>query len=114
MSRMTALDPELAGLRKDQFEILPHQAQRKLSRVVVPLRRSQFPQMGGRYNSRFAKRVEQKIAGQAQLKAQRERLRDGLHTHAEHRVYDKLHRHSRAARSHIKPLLGDLVEDRRH
>jgi TorA maturation chaperone TorD len=43
--------------------------------------------MGCRHHRRFAQRVEQKVARQAHLAAWCERLRDGLHTHAQDGVY---------------------------
>src|SRR5258708_11880815 len=67
---------------QDQSEILAHETNRKLWRVVVLFGGNQFAGMGRSDDSSLGQCVKEKIARQVQPRAQRDRFSGGLHAYS--------------------------------
>jgi hypothetical protein len=77
----------VGGRIQDQSEILTHETDRELRRVVVLFCACEFSGMGGSDNGCLSQGIEQKIARQVQPQTQRDCFCDRLHAHSQKRVH---------------------------
>src|SRR5208282_246003 len=102
---------ELGRLIENQSEILVHEFQRELRRVVIVFGAKQLVLMRRRDHRCPRKYFQQEFAIESRFFPEGDRLGDRLHVHTEQSVDDQFHRGSGTARPKVKILLGYCGKD---
>jgi len=90
---------------QNEAEILMHETNRKLRRVVVLFGGSQLSDMGRSDDSSLGQCVEEKVARAGPEPTLTRPLRQLLDAHPQKCIHHQFHGHTGAAPAHVKPLL---------